>query len=52
MSIEQSGFIFIICLFLGAGLGMLLGSIKIGGAIGLGLGIVAIAVFRNERRWK
>lgn len=50
MSTEISGFIFICCLLLGLGMGMLFGSIRTGGAIGLGLGIVVIALFRKGKK--
>lgn len=48
MNIEQCGFLFIICLFVGAGIGFLCGNIQAGGAIGLGLGVICIALFRKR----
>lgn len=48
MNIEQCGFIFIICLFVGAGIGLFCGNIEAGGAIGLGIGVIFIALFRKR----
>lgn len=50
MNLEKSGFVFICCLLLGVGFGVLFGNVKTGGAIGLGLGIIAIALFRKGKR--
>ncbi|WP_170140687.1 hypothetical protein [Oceanobacillus arenosus] len=50
MSDAIIGFIFGICLILGMGLGLLFNSIEIGGAIGLGVGLLILIIFRNKDR--
>lgn len=47
LKIEKSGIVFICLLLVGAGIGALVGDVKIGSAIGLGTGIVVIALFRQ-----
>lgn len=47
MKIEKSGVVFICLLLVGAGVGALVGDVKIGSAVGLGMGIVVIALFRQ-----
>lgn len=37
------GLIFVACLFLGGGLGSMLGNVSIGGIIGMGIGFLAMA---------
>ncbi|WP_170138775.1 hypothetical protein [Oceanobacillus chungangensis] len=44
------GFIFGICLIIGMGLGLLFNSIEMGGAIGLGVGLLMLLIFRNQDR--
>ncbi len=50
MSDATAGLTFVTCLLLGAGIGMLFGHLEAGGAIGLGLGIVSIALFRKNNK--
>lgn len=38
------GIIFVGCMFVGAGVGMLYGKVAIGGAIGMGLGFIAMGI--------
>ena len=46
------GVIFVGCMFVGAGIGMLLGNVSAGGAIGMGVGFLAMggmwAYFRDK----
>lgn len=49
MSYAGIGFAFVACLFMGAGLGMFLNNVEIGGAIGLGLGLLILAMVRKKR---
>ncbi|WP_158595143.1 hypothetical protein [Oceanobacillus piezotolerans] len=42
------GLLFILCLALGAGLGVLIQSFEIGGAIGLGMGLLILIFFRRN----
>jgi Na+/proline symporter len=37
------GVVFVGCMFLGAGIGMLFGKMEAGGAIGMGIGFIAMA---------
>ncbi|CDQ41135.1 MULTISPECIES: hypothetical protein [Virgibacillus] len=48
MSDATAGLTFVTCLLLGTGVGMLFGQLEAGGAIGLGLGIITIGVFRKR----
>ncbi len=45
------GLVFVGCMFLGAGIGIYYGSMKMGGAIGMGIGFLAMAAIRlyNDR---
>ncbi|MBM7599647.1 hypothetical protein JOC34_002015 [Virgibacillus halotolerans] len=47
MNVEKSGLVFLGLLLLGAGIGAFAGDVKIGSAIGLGAGIITIALFRK-----
>lgn len=38
------GVVFVGCMFVGAGLGMLYGKVAVGGAIGMGVGFIAMGV--------
>lgn len=46
------GVIFVGCMFLGAGLGMLFGKVAVGGAMGMGVGFIGMgliwAVYKNR----
>ncbi|WP_165769044.1 hypothetical protein [Virgibacillus profundi] len=48
MKYASVGFTFIVCLLLGAGIGLLFGNLEVGGAIGFGAGIISIALFRKK----
>ncbi len=41
-----SGLIFVGCMFIGGGLGLLFGRPEVGGAVGMGIGFLAMALFR------
>ena len=47
LNVEKSGIVFLGLLLLGAGIGAFAGDVKIGSAIGLGAGIITIALFRK-----
>ncbi|WP_165767990.1 hypothetical protein [Virgibacillus indicus] len=49
MEYAGAGFTFAVCLFLGAGIGLLLGNLEAGGAVGLGAGIISVVLFRKKR---
>ncbi len=46
------GVVFVGCMFIGAGLGMAYGKVQVGGAIGMGIGFLAMAAtwayYRNK----
>lgn len=46
------GVIFVGCMFIGAAIGMIMGNLKAGGAMGMGVGFVAMgliwAVYKNK----
>ena len=46
------GIVFVGCMFLGAGIGMLYDSEEIGGAIGMGVGFIAMGAIRAYYRQK
>lgn len=48
MDAANAGLMFVICLLLGTGIGLLFGSLEMGGWIGLGAGLVSVAVFRKR----
>jgi hypothetical protein len=48
MDLANTGIMFIACLLLGAGIGLLFGNLEAGGAIGLGAGLISIVVFRKK----
>lgn len=47
-----SGAVFIACLGLGFTLGLLLGSIEIGGGIGLGVGLICLLILRKNDKYR
>lgn len=49
MNYSGVGLIFISCLSVGAGVGLLFGELEVGGTIGLGAGIVLTAIFRKSK---
>jgi mannose/fructose/N-acetylgalactosamine-specific phosphotransferase system component IIC len=48
MGLSSTGIMFISCLILGAGIGLFLGNLEMGGSIGLGAGLISIVVFRKK----
>ncbi|RLE80389.1 MAG: hypothetical protein DRJ52_06475 [Thermoprotei archaeon] len=44
-----SGLVFVALMFIGAGIGLLFGRPDVGGAIGMGLGFLAMAILRYHR---
>jgi len=42
----NGGIVFVGCMFLGAGIGMIFNSEEIGGAIGMGVGFISMAIIR------
>lgn len=42
--IEIGSLLFVGCMFIGGGLGMLFDAVEVGGAIGMGVGFIAMAV--------
>lgn len=50
MNAQKAGIAFISCLAIGSGLGFYFDSFEVGGGIGLGLGVISIALFRGKRR--
>lgn len=50
MDYERGGLAFVGCLFLGAGVGMLMGNVAAGGAIGMGAGFIAMAIFGKRKK--
>ncbi|HDI86540.1 MAG TPA: hypothetical protein ENF83_03955 [Candidatus Korarchaeota archaeon] len=45
---ERAGLVFVALMFIGAGVGLLFGRPDVGGAIGMGLGFLAMAVLRSR----
>ncbi len=43
---QFSGLIFVGCMFIGGGLGLLFGRPEVGGAVGMGIGFLAMSLFR------
>ncbi|WP_249871458.1 hypothetical protein [Oceanobacillus saliphilus] len=52
MSEAIAGAIFIICLGLGFSIGLIFGSIEVGGAIGFGAGLISIVTLRITNRYR
>ncbi|MFD2630547.1 hypothetical protein [Oceanobacillus kapialis] len=50
MSEATVGITFITCLLLGAGIGLLLGNLEAGGAVGLLTGVLSIVLFRKNKK--
>jgi len=40
------GLVFVGCMFIGAGIGMYFNKVKVGGAIGMGVGFIGMAITR------
>lgn len=49
MNYESGGLVFVGCLILGSGIGMLFDNVAAGGAIGMGVGFIAMAIFGRKR---
>ncbi len=49
---QIGGIVFVGCMFIGAGIGMMLGKVQVGGAMGMGVGFLAMgaiwAYYRNK----
>jgi len=41
---QIGGVIFVGCMFVGGGLGMLMGNVAVGGAIGMGIGFISMGI--------
>ncbi|WP_156960051.1 hypothetical protein [Oceanobacillus manasiensis] len=50
MSEASVGLTFITCLLLGSGIGLLLGNLEGGGAVGLLIGITSVVLFRKKKK--
>lgn len=48
MNYSRGGLVFVGCLLLGVGIGMMLGEQQIGAVIGLGVGFIAMAFMANK----
>ena len=46
------GIVFVGCMFLGAGIGMLFDRVSVGGAIGMGVGFIAMGVIMANNKDK
>ena len=46
---EIAGLVFVACMFIGAGIGLLFGRPDVGGAIGMGVGFLLMGVLRVKR---
>ena len=46
---EIAGLVFVACMFIGAGIGLLFGRPDVGGAIGMGIGFLLMGVLRVKR---
>jgi len=46
---ELAGLVFVACMFIGAGIGLLFGRPDVGGAIGMGVGFLLMGVLRVKR---
>lgn len=45
---EIGGLVFVACMFIGAGIGLLFGRADVGGAIGMGVGFLTMAFLRGK----
>ena len=45
---EIGGLVFVACMFIGAGIGLLFGRADVGGAIGMGVGFLAMALLKSR----
>ena len=46
---DLSGLIFVACMFIGGGIGLLFGRPDVGGAVGMGVGFLLMAILRGKR---
>ena len=46
---EIAGLIFVACMFIGAGIGLLFGRPDVGGAVGMGVGFLLMGILRVKR---
>ena len=46
---DTSGLVFVACMFIGGGIGLLFGRPDVGGAVGMGVGFLLMAVLRGKR---
>ena len=46
---DLSGLVFVACMFIGGGIGLLFGRPDVGGAIGMGIGFLLMAILRGKR---
>jgi len=45
---RASGLIFVACMFIGGGIGLAIGRVEVGGAIGMGVGFILMALVRTR----
>ncbi|WP_179151837.1 hypothetical protein [Oceanobacillus senegalensis] len=48
MNDAMIGFCFLLCLLVGIGIGVIFQAIEVGGAIGLGIGLLVVSLFRKK----
>ena len=46
---DISGLVFVACMFIGGGIGLLFGRPDVGGAVGMGVGFLLMAILRGKR---
>lgn len=46
---DLSGLVFVACMFIGGGIGLLFGRPDVGGAVGMGVGFLLMAILRGKR---